>query len=232
MSRIIEILQNADLFNWFSILGFLVLPFTVINLYFNLWPRFTSWKENRRKNRLDKLLCYELPQLEKAHKFLNLPINAALAQFAHELFWTLVLLSFWFIVLYLITTEYISGHLLAINLDIWLAGVDPPSIPLKAVAVERSLFLLSTLAIAANFLLVLKVRISKYGYIVHFEAKLSRLVERVKSEFPDSSIEKDSPQILNLSRLVASVNDSDPDVELENLTDAPKAATVSASEST
>lgn len=98
VNRIVEIFQNADLFDWLS---FLVWPFTVISLHYHLWPKFTSWIENRRKNRLDKLLSYELPQLENAHKFLNLPINAALAQFAHGLFWTLVLLSFWFILLYL-----------------------------------------------------------------------------------------------------------------------------------
>jgi len=88
------------------------------------------------------------------------------------------------------------------------------------------------LVVAANCLLVLGVRISKYAYIVHFETRLSRLVERVKAEFADSSIEKDSPQILQLSRLVALVNDSDPDTELENLTNARKAAEVSVPEAT
>lgn len=40
--------------NWISLIGFLVLPFTVANLWFNLSPRYKNWRATRSRKLFDK----------------------------------------------------------------------------------------------------------------------------------------------------------------------------------
>jgi uncharacterized membrane protein len=77
-------------FNWIALIAFLAFPFTVLNLYFNLKPRYLDWRATKTKKGYEKRLKELTSQLNFAqtyrlsitYLFADIMIEAGNAMFA------------------------------------------------------------------------------------------------------------------------------------------------------
>src|ERR1043166_402967 len=66
---------SMTFWNWLSLIGFLVLPFTALNLYFNLKPRFVAWRSANSKKSFQSTLKSFQKMLDLVQAYKTAPAN-------------------------------------------------------------------------------------------------------------------------------------------------------------